>query len=66
MRYVTGILAVVVLLIVTAFSIQNRQSVDVSFLVWSMSIPKVFLVLGTFVLGMICGSGLLALLKRAF
>ena len=53
-------------MIVTAFSIQNRQSVDVSFLVWSMSIPKVFLVLGTFVLGMICGSGLLALLKRAF
>jgi uncharacterized integral membrane protein len=65
MRYVTGIIALLVLLTVTAFSIQNRQSVDVSFLVWSMNIPKVFLVLGTFVLGVVCGSGLLALLRRA-
>jgi uncharacterized integral membrane protein len=66
MRYVTGAIAVLVLLAVAVFSIQNRQSVDVSFLLWSMNVPKVFLILGTFVLGMACGWGLLALLKRAF
>jgi lipopolysaccharide assembly protein A len=66
MRYVTGALAIVLLLAVLVFAIQNREAVSVSFLAWSMSVPKVFLILGTYVLGMFSGWGLLALLKRAF
>jgi uncharacterized integral membrane protein len=66
MRYVTGALAVVLFLAVLVFAIQNRASVDVSFLAWSISMPKVFLILGTFVLGMFSGWGLVAVLKRAF
>jgi uncharacterized integral membrane protein len=66
MRYVTGTLAVVLCLAVLVFGIQNRETVGVSFLTWSMSIPKVFLILGTYVLGMLSGWGLVALLKRAF
>jgi putative membrane protein len=64
MRYVTGTLGVVLLLIVAVFSFQNRDSVDVSFLIWSTSLPKVFLILGTYVLGMISGWGLVELIKR--
>ena len=65
MRYVTGAIAILLLLAVLAFSIQNRESVGVSFLSWSTSLPKIFLILGTYVLGMVSGWGLVALLKRA-
>jgi len=65
MRYVTGILGVVLFLIVAIFSIQNRDSVDVSFLVWSMRLPKVFMILGIYVLGMLSGWGLMVVIKQA-
>jgi lipopolysaccharide assembly protein A len=65
MKYVTGTLTVVLLLIVIIFSIQNRETVSVSFLVWSLGIPKVFLILGTYVLGMLSGWGAVELVKRA-
>jgi lipopolysaccharide assembly protein A len=66
MRYVTGTLAILLLLVVVVFSLQNRESVSLAFLVWSLSVPKVFLILGTYVLGMLSGWGLVALLKRLF
>jgi lipopolysaccharide assembly protein A len=66
MRYVTGSLAVLLLVAIVVFSIQNRAAIDVSFLVWSVSIPKVFLILGTYLLGMVSGWGLLQLMKKAF
>jgi uncharacterized integral membrane protein len=66
MRYVTGSLAILLLVAIVLFSIQNRTAVDVSFLMWSISIPKVFLILGTYLLGMVSGWGLVELLKRAF
>jgi uncharacterized integral membrane protein len=65
MRYVTGALAVVLLIAVLAFAIQNREAVSVSFLFWSLSIPKVFLILGTYVLGMLSGWGAVELVKRS-
>ena len=66
MRYVTGVLAIILCLAVLVFAIQNRETVGVSFLAWTMSIPKIFLILGTYVLGMLSGWGLVALVKRAF
>jgi lipopolysaccharide assembly protein A len=66
MRYVTGTLAILLLLVVVVFSLQNRESVSLAFLVWSLSVPKVFLILGTYVLGMLSGWGLIALIKRLF
>lgn len=66
MHYVTGTLAVILLLVVLVFSFQNRDAVDVAFLLWSMSIPKIFLILGTYVLGVMSGWGLIVLLKQAF
>ena len=64
MHYVTGTLAVLLAVIVLAFAIQNLGPVDVSFLFWSMSLPKIILILGTYVLGMLTGWGLVELIKR--
>ncbi len=65
MRYLTGAVAIVLLIAVLVFAIQNRETVGVSFLVWSLSMPKVFLILGTYVLGMLTGLGAVGLAKRA-
>ncbi len=54
------------LLVIRVFSVQNRASVDVSFLLWSVSLPKVFLILGTYLLGILSYWGLVELIKRAF
>jgi uncharacterized integral membrane protein len=64
MKYVTGTLSVVLLLLVLVFSIQNREAVNVAFLFWSLSIPKIFLILGTYLLGMLSGWGAVELVKR--
>jgi uncharacterized integral membrane protein len=64
MRYVTGALAIVLLIAVLVFAIQNREAVSVLFLVWSLSIPKVFLILGTYVLGILSGWGAVEVVKR--
>jgi putative membrane protein len=64
MHYVTGALAVLLAVIVLAFAIQNLESVQVSLLFWSMSLPKIILILGTYVLGMFTGWGLVELIKR--
>ena len=65
MKYVTGTLVLVLFLLVAIFSFQNWGAVDVSFLVWSTSMPKIFLILGTYLLGMVSGWGLVELVKRA-
>ena len=64
MRYVTTALLIVFSLIVLIFAIQNREPVDVAFLMWSMSLRKIFLVLGTYVLGMFSGWGVVEIAKR--
>lgn len=64
MRYVTTALLIVLSLVVLIFAIQNREPVDVAFLMWSMSLRKIYLVLGTYVLGMISGWGVVEIAKR--
>ena len=64
MSYVTTTLLIVFSLIVLIFAIQNREPVDVAFLMWSMSLRKIFLVLGTYVLGMFSGWGVVEIAKR--
>lgn len=66
MKNARGAVAVLLLILVTIFAIQNREPMDVSILTWSISMPKVFLILGTYVLGMISGWGLVALVRRSF
>jgi uncharacterized integral membrane protein len=64
MRYVVGALWTLLLVIIVTFSAQNRASMDVSFLFWSMTMPKVLLILGTYVLGLVSGWGLVEVIKR--
>ena len=64
MRYVTTALLIVFSLVVLIFAIQNREPVDVAFLMWSMSLRKIYLVLGTYVLGMFSGWGIVEIAKR--
>jgi putative membrane protein len=66
MSYVTGTLAVLFLIVVVVFSIQNLESTNVSLLFWSMSIPKILLILGTYLLGMVSGWGFVELIKRLY
>jgi uncharacterized integral membrane protein len=63
MHYVAGVLAAVFAVVVLVFAIQNFSSVEVSFLIWSATIPKVLLILVTYLLGVFSGWGLLALIK---
>ncbi len=65
MRYVTTGLAAVALIAVAVFSIQNLQQVDVSFLIWSVTIPKCVVVIGAYLLGMISGWGLVEVFKKS-
>lgn len=64
MRYVKISIAVLLLVAITVFAVQNIESVKVSFLGWSVDAPQVFVILGTYVLGMVTGWGLVELLKR--
>jgi uncharacterized integral membrane protein len=65
MRYVIGVVVGVLLLAILIFAVQNLAAVDVSFLVWSINIPKVVVILGSYVLGMITGWGLVEVVKLA-
>jgi uncharacterized integral membrane protein len=56
-------MAVILLIIVAVFALQNFETVDVAFLTWSMSMPKIVLILGTFAIGAVVGWVGLALAK---
>jgi putative membrane protein len=64
MNYVIGTIAVLLLVVVAIFSIQNLEAINVSFIVWSMSVPKSLLILGTYFLGMVSGWGAVELAKQ--
>ena len=66
MRYVTGALGIIALVAIVIFSIQNLEAVEVSFLAWSVNISKVLVIVGSYLLGMISGWGLVDLIKRLF
>jgi len=66
MGYVQAAIAILLLVIMAIFCFQNLESVDVSFLVWAMKMPKIVMILSSFVLGMFSGWGLVELLKRVF
>jgi uncharacterized integral membrane protein len=65
MHYVTTTLAAIALIAVVIFSVQNLEAIDVSFLTWSISMSKVIVILGSYLLGMVTGWGLVSLIKRS-
>lgn len=66
MRYVKGCLSVLALLAMLVFAFQNLEVIQVSFLSWSMSVPKVLVIVGTYVLGMVTGAWIFDFLKLLF
>jgi uncharacterized integral membrane protein len=66
MSYVKSTVVILLLVAVLVLAIQNRTDVDVSFLFWTFRSPKILLILGTYLLGMFSGWGLVELIKRAF
>ncbi|MCY2986008.1 MAG: hypothetical protein NTY15_20455 [Planctomycetota bacterium] len=65
-QYITTALAIIAILIISIFAIQNLSPVEVTFLIWSASISKIIVIIGTYVLGMLTGGGLLFLIKGYF
>jgi len=58
-------LALIILLagVTALFAVQNLQTVTVSFLNWSVTLPIALVVLGAYALGMASGGSVLALLR---
>lgn len=63
MRFLYIALIVLVTIIVVSFKFQNLQSATVSLFSASVTLPMSVMVLVIYVLGMVTGSSLLALLK---
>jgi uncharacterized integral membrane protein len=57
-------MATIALLAIAIFSIQNLEGVEISFLLWSMTISKCVVILGSYLLGMVSGWGLVELFKK--
>ena len=66
MRYVTTTLAVIALVAVAIFAIQNLKATEVAFLGWSVNISTCVVIIGAYLLGMVSGWGLVELVKRLF
>ena len=64
MQYIRSSLAVIALVLITIFAIQNIKSVEVDFLIWSASVSKIVVILGSYVMGMLTGWGMIDLFKR--
>lgn len=69
MRYVNIALIVLITLFVLTFKVQNIESVTVSFLTASLTLPVSLLIMGVYFLGMVTGgmvmSSMRSLIARA-
>lgn len=63
MRYIYIALIVVITLVILLFKFQNLDSVTVSFLSMSITLPTSLLVFLVYILGMLTGGSLVAFLK---
>jgi len=64
MRYVYIGILVILALIVLVFSVQNAQTVTVSFLKWNARLPLFLVILGVYLLGMASGGSVAAAVRR--
>nr|WP_163503067.1 lipopolysaccharide assembly protein LapA domain-containing protein [Halomonas socia] len=58
------ILKILITLIVVVLFVQNIRVVEVNFLAWSLSLPLALLLVVVYVLGMVSGKSLMALVRR--
>jgi uncharacterized integral membrane protein len=66
LQYITAALAIMALVIIGIFAIQNLGAVEVSFLFWSANVSKIIIILATYLLGMLTGGSLWHLIRGYF
>ncbi|UOM35364.1 lipopolysaccharide assembly LapA domain-containing protein [Acuticoccus sp. I52.16.1] len=64
MKTVNTIIAVVLLIVLAVFAVQNTGAVTVSLLNWSLTAPFALVAIGVYVLGMLTGTSLWSALRR--
>ena len=63
MRTFYFFLLILLVAVTTLFALQNLQTITVSFVSWSVTLPIAAVVAGTYALGMVSGGSLLAFLR---
>jgi len=63
MRIFYLVLLILLVGVTAIFAVQNLQTITVSFLSWSVTLPIALVVIGVYVLGMASGGGMLAFLR---
>ncbi len=64
MRYIKGAFSILVLAVIVIFAVQNLEAIEVSFLSWSVTVPKFLVIIGNYLLGMITGAWLFDFFKH--
>ncbi|WP_027392459.1 lipopolysaccharide assembly protein LapA domain-containing protein [Aquimarina latercula] len=49
------IIALIIVILIVIFSLQNSEVIDVTFFVWKLSTSRVLVILGSFSIGVIAG-----------
>lgn len=62
MRIFYLVLLILLVGVTAIFAVQNLQTITVSFLSWSVTLPIALVVIGVYALGMASGGGVLAFL----
>ena len=55
MMKVKAVIALVLIAVIAIFAIQNANTVDVNFLFWSLSVPRVLLIVALLAAGLMLG-----------
>jgi putative membrane protein len=63
MRILYLALVVVLIGVTVLFALQNLRAITVSFLDWSLTLPIALVVIGSYILGMATGGGVMAFLR---
>ena len=65
MRWIHMAIVALFVVLIVVFAVENFQIVTMSFFGWSASVPMVLQVAIVYILGMVTGSSLVSLLRRA-
>ena len=65
MLTIRRIIAIVALVIMALFSIQNLEAIDIAFLSWKISVPTVAVIIVSYLLGMATGWGIFGFVRKS-
>lgn len=58
------IIAVIAVVLIVIFAVQNFELVEIDFLTWSFTTNRAFVLIGTFLLGTLFGRALIRVVRR--